>query len=349
MATRSIATLSISFGLVSIPVRLYSATESASAIRFRLMTPGGARVRQTYVTDALPTGDGDDDGDVAAPMRPAPTPAPTEAAAPAEASGRRRATAVVEPEPEPEPDAPVERRAMLKGYEFEKGRFVLFSDAELKALQAESRQTIDIVSFIPNDAVDPIHYDKPYFLAPDRRGAKPYSLLLRAMQDTGRCALAKWAWRAKEYVVQIRPTAGGLVLQQLLYADEVRDIGALDIELAPVSEPELKLARQMIAQLSADRYDATAFVDEEKQRILDAVERKIAGQEVVRHGAAARDAVAGGAEVVDLMAALRASLALPELRPNGRKPAKRSGTAREAPPVPATTAMPRAARTSRRG
>jgi len=198
----------------------------------------------------------------------------------------------------------VDRDDIVKGYEFEKGRFVLFTPAELKALQEASRQTIDIVSFIPERAVDPIYYDRAYFLAPDKRGEKTYSLLLAAMRRSERSALAKWAWRAKEYVVQIRPAEGGLVLQQLLYADEVRSLADLDVPLVEVKEPELKLALQLIEQISEAAYDPTRFVDEEKARILAAVERKIAGEQVI---ATVPPAPVGG-QVIDLMAALRASL-----------------------------------------
>jgi DNA end-binding protein Ku len=217
---------------------------------------------------------------------------------------------------------------MVKGYEFEKGQFVLFTDEELKALAEESRQTIDIVSFIPERSVDPLYYDKPYFLAPDKRGAKPYSLLLQAMKATGRCALAKWAWRSKEYVVQVRPAEGGLVLQQLLYADEVRSIADLHVDLVPVSAAELTLAKQIIEQISADSYDPRAFVDEEKQRILAAVERKVAGKQIVTHEHHA--AVPGGGQVLDLMEALRASLGASPRKPapsataTDRKPPQRA-------------------------
>ena len=193
---------------------------------------------------------------------------------------------------------------MVKGYEFEKGKFVLFTPEELKALQEASRQSVDIVSFIPERSVDPIYYDKAYYLAPDQRSSKTYSLLHAAMQASGRVALAKWAWRAKEYVVQIRPAGAGFVLQQLLYADEVRAIDELAIELAPVGATELALALRLIEQIAADGYDPHQFVDEEKQRILAAVERKIAGRKVV----AQPSAPAPSAEVIDLVAALRASL-----------------------------------------
>ena len=344
MAARSIASLSLTFGLVSIPIKLYSATESSSAVRFKLMGPGGARVRQTYVADALP-----------AAQEPEPVAAPEPAPSPsrARASERTSSSSVVDmpvraaqpPEPPGEQielEAPISRSDMVKGYEFQKGQFVLFSPEELKALESESRQTIDIVSFIPAGSVDPIYFDKPYFLAPDKRGAKPYSLLVRAMQDTGRCALAKWAWRPKEYVVQVRAAEGGLVLQQLLYADEVRSIKALEIDLVQVSDAELALAKQIIEQISAESYDPTEFIDEEKQRILDAVERKIAGKEIITHEHPA--AATAGGEVVDLMAALRASLAAPAPAKTSasspseskRKPPRRSTSAAEpvAPAVP---------------
>jgi DNA end-binding protein Ku len=201
-------------------------------------------------------------------------------------------------------DSIVERSEMVKGFEYEKGKFVVFTAEELKALQSESRKTIDIVSFIPEKAVDPIYYDKAYLLAPDRRGSKPYYLLLRAMRDTGRCALAKWAFRSKEYVVQIRAAEGGMILQQLFYAEEVRSLSDLDIEATPVGDAELSLAKQLIAQISADSYDPSEFVDEEKRRIWAAVEKKIAGKQL-------RPATASASpdrKVVDLLGALRASL-----------------------------------------
>ena len=241
----------------------------------------------------------------------------------------------------------IERGEMVKGYEFQKGQFVLFSPSELQALEAQSRHTIDIVSFIPEQSVDPIYFDKAYFLAPDKRGAKPYSLLHHAMKRTGRCALGKWAWRAKEYVVQIRSAKGGMVLQQLLYADEVRSVDALGIDLVAVGDTELKLATELIERIAAPAYDPTAFVDEEKQRILAAVERKIAGEQVVSHAGA--DQPTTSAEVVDLVEALRASLAKapPAVRPKrsssgdvtklpllkDRKPARRASARPEAKPA----------------
>ena len=282
MAARSIASLSLSFGLVSIPVKLYSATESSAAIGFNMLHTCGSRVRQQYIC-------------------------------------------VKE-------NVPVERADMIKGYEFDKDRYVTFKPEELKALENAARHTIDIVSFIPIAAVDPIYYDKAYYLAPDKRGAKPYQLLLEAMRESGRCALARWAWKGKEYVVQVRPADDGLVLQQLLYADEVRSLKDIEIEKAPVTKPELGLALQLIDQIAADSYDPKEFVDEEKQRILAAIDQKVAGNEIAESTA---PAPAGG-QIIDLMEALRASL-------GGKKPAQAAKAALAAAPAAAAAAAPEAA------
>jgi len=255
-AARSIASLTLSFGLVSIPIRLYSATESSSSVKFNLLAQDGSRLKQQYVS---------------------------------------------------EKDQKVVARAdMVKGYEVEKDRFVLFTAEELKALEEGSSHVIEIVSFIPEKAIDPLFYDKAYMLAPDKRGGKPYRLLMEAMRKSGRCALAKWAWKAKQYVVQVRAAEDGLVLQQLLYADEVRSLKDLNIEEVAISPAELQLALQLIDQISQDTYDPTLFEDEEKKRVLAAIDAKIAGEEVVA-SAHSEDAVAGG-QVIDLMAALQASL-----------------------------------------
>src|SRR5438045_5042738 len=231
MAARYLASLSLSFGLVSIPVKVFSATESSSGVSFNLLHNCGSRMKQQYV--CLKEG-------------------------------------VV-----------VERADMVKGYEFDKDRYVTFQPAELKALEESARHTIDIVSFIPLAAVDPIYYDKTYFLAPDKRGAKPYRLLLEAMRESGRCALARWVWKGKQYVVQVRAGDDGLILQQLLYAAEVRSMKELDIEKADIQKPELQLALQLIDQISADSYDPAAFEDEEKKRVLAAIDEQIPGKDIV--------------------------------------------------------------------
>ncbi|CAN7598480.1 Ku protein [Variovorax paradoxus] len=255
MAARSIASLTLSFGLVSIPVRLYSATESASEIRFNMLTKNGERVKQQYISEKT-----------------------------------RKV---------------VERSDMVKGYELEKDHFVLFTLEELKALEEGSSHVIEIVAFVPIKTIDPVFYDKAYLLAPDKRGGKPYALLAEAMRKSGRCALAKWAWKAKQHVVQVRPVEDGLILQQLLYADEVRSLQDLDIEKVTVAPAELRLALQLIDQISQDTFDPTQFEDEEKQRVLAAIDEKIAGKQIV--ASAHSEDVATG-QVIDLMDALKASI-----------------------------------------
>ena len=256
MAARSIASLTLGFGLVSIPVRLYAATESAASVKFNLLAKDGSRVKQQYVSE--------------------------------------------------KDQSVVPRSDMVKGYEVEKDKFVLFSAEELKKLEEGSSHAIEIVAFVPEKSVDPRYYDKAYLLAPDKRGGKPYALLLEAMRSSGQSALAKWAWKAKQYVVQVRSTDEGLVLQQLLYAEEVRSFAELAIEPVNVSKAELQLALQLIDQISEPAYDPSQFKDEEKVRVLAAIDAKIAGQEVVA-STHSEEAPAGG-QIIDLMAALQASL-----------------------------------------
>ena len=276
MAARSIASLSISFGLVNIPVRLYSATESSASVKFNMLRKDGSRLKQQYVADV--------DGKV------------------------------------------VPRDEMVKGYEFEKDHFVMFAPEELKALEEGANPNIEIVSFIPEKSVDPLYYDKPYLLAPDKRGGKPYHLLQEALRSSGKCALAKWSWKSKQYVVQIRATEDGLVLQQLLYAEEVRSLKDLDIDPAPVSQAEMQLALQLINQSSEESYDPTQFKDEEQGRVLAAIDEKIAGKAIV--ASARGEAVTAGGQVIDLMDALKASL-------GGGKAKAASAPAKTKPPAEA--------------
>ncbi|MGO4328531.1 Ku protein [Cupriavidus sp. 2TAF22] len=288
MAARSIASLSLSFGLVSIPVKVYSATESKAGVSFNLLHKGcGSRLKQQYVC-----------------LR---------------------------------EDVVVDRADMVKGYEFEKDHYVVFEPEELEVLDATAQHTIDIVSFMPSGAIDPIYFEKAYYLGPDRRGAKPYNLLAEAMRQTGTCALARWVWKGKQAMVQVRVGADGLILQQLLYADEVRSMTDLHVEKADVQPAELALAQQLIEQNSVDGYDSSAYVDEEKERILAAIDKKIAGKKITV--AEERTAEGGGAEVIDLMAALRASVGQRKraaataatAEPKERKSAKRATPAAPAP------------------
>ncbi|MET0517724.1 MAG: Ku protein [Burkholderiaceae bacterium] len=261
MATtaRSIASLTLSFGLVNVPVRLYSATESGSELQFKLLDKDGGRLKQQYVNE------------------------------------RSRKV--------------VERKDMVKGYEVEPDHFVLFSPAELKELEDASSHVIEIVAFVPLASIDPLFYDKSYLLAPDKRGAKPYALLREAMRKAGRCALAKWAWKARQNIVQIRASADGLVLHQLRYADEVRSLRELDIEREEVKPAELQLALQLVDQIASDEFNPADFEDEEKQRVLAAVEQKVKGKRIV--ASSPREDGPASAQVIDLMEALRSSLGRP--------------------------------------
>jgi len=280
---RSIASATISFGMVSIPVDIYPATQSNAGISFNLLHKTcGSRLKQQYVCMK--------DGVV------------------------------------------VDRADMVKGYEFTEDRYVTFTKEELKALEEPPTHMIEITEFVAAEAIDPIYYDKAYYLAPGKGGAKPYALLRQAMQEEQRFGLGKWASRGKQYIVELRPIADGIVLQQLLYADEVRGMSDLGIDKGEVRGPELKLARQLIEQISADKFDPTHYQDEEKKRIEAAIQKKIEGEQI----AVSPDEGKGGAQIIDLMDALRASLEkggkqAPAQKPAERKPPKRA--AAEAKPA----------------
>ncbi|MGQ0546980.1 MAG: non-homologous end joining protein Ku [Betaproteobacteria bacterium] len=273
MAARSIASLTISFGMVSIPVKLYSATEASRAMSFNLLHKAcGSRLRQQYFC-------------------------------------------VKE-------EVPVAREDMAKGYEFAKDQYVMFAPEELKALEEAGTHSAEITEFVPAKAIDPVYYDKAYYLGPDKGGAKPYALLARALKESGRCALGRWAARGKQYIVLIRPLdtglVEGLVMQQLLYAAEVRSINDLDIPKTEVKAAELKLAQQLIEQQAVDKFNPAAYTDEVRARIEAAIQKKVEGQEITM-----AEAPEQGAQVIDLMEALRASLE--------KKPAKKSEAPKATP------------------
>jgi DNA end-binding protein Ku len=285
MAARSIASLTVSFGLVSIPVKLYSATESSKAISFNMLHKAcGSRLKQQYICL--------------------------------------------------KEEVPVPREDMVKGYEFAKDQYVTFTPEELKALEETGTHTADITEFVPVESIDPVFFDKAYYLAPDKGGAKPYALLTKALRESGRCALGRWAARGKQYIVMIRAVDDGLVMQQLLYAAEVRSIKEIDIPATDVKDAELKLAQQLISQLASDTFNPAGYTDEVRARVEAAVQKKVEGQEITM-----TEAPAGGGQVIDLMEALRASLdkkaAAPakakqaETPAEARKPAKRAQPAAE--------------------
>jgi DNA end-binding protein Ku len=255
---RPIAGATISFGLVSIPVRLYPATQSSGAISFNLLHKKcGSRLKQQYIC--------------------------------------------------PRDNEIVTRDEMVKGYEFAKDQYVTFTAEELKALEEKATQSIDIDAFVPLDKIDPVYFEKPYYLSPEKGGDKAYRLLTEAMRDTGRAALARYAARGKQYLVMLRPSTDGraLILQELLYADEVRSLAEVPLPDGEARDAELKLAKQLIDQITAETFDPSQYHDEVKERIRADIEKKVQGQDISETA----PAPAEPARVIDLMAALKASLA----------------------------------------
>jgi DNA end-binding protein Ku len=288
MAARSIASLTISFGLVSIPVKLFSATEASKALSFNLLHKGcGSRLKQQYLCL--------------------------------------------------KEEIPVAREDMVKGYEFAKDQYVIFTPEELKAMEEAGTHMAEITEFVPIDSIDPVYFDKAYYLGPDKGGAKPYALLAKALRESERCALGRWAARGKQYIVMIRPVEDGLVMQQLLYADEVRSIKDIEIPPTDVKDAELKLAKQLIDAQASDTFDPAAYRDEVRARVEAAVQKKVEGQEITL-----LEAPEAGAQVIDLMEALRASLERKAVPPSkakaasgeGRKPPKRAQAAEPAAATP---------------
>jgi DNA end-binding protein Ku len=194
---------------------------------------------------------------------------------------------------------------MIKGYEFEKDRFVTFTKEELKALEQASTGAIEITEFVPASSIDPVYYEKAYYLGPDKGGAKPYRLLAEAMRDSERSAIGRWAARGKQYLVNIRVLEHRLILQELLYADEVRPIDEVEVPDATVNSKELALAKQLIDSITSKGFDPTQYKDDVQERIEAQIQKKVEGEEItVPEGAAAP----AGAKVIDIMDALRASL-----------------------------------------
>jgi DNA end-binding protein Ku len=252
---RAIATGQIAFGLVSIPVKLFSAAETSEKISFNMLHKDcGSRIQQQLFC--------------------------------------------------PRDERTIDRTEVAKGYEFSKGQYVLFNEDELKALEEKSTQQIDITEFVKSDQIDPIFFAKPYYLGPDKGGSRAYSLLARALEETGRWAVAKYAARGKGYLVVIRPLGKGLVMQQLYYPNEVRSIDEIDLGDTDVKENELRMAVQLAEMSASDSFDPAQYRDEVQERMRGLIQQKIEdGQEITN--ALVEEPKA---QVIDLMEALRKSL-----------------------------------------
>lgn len=268
MSARPIASGTISFGLVTIPIKLFASTDSAAKISFnQLHEKCKTRVRQQLIC--------------------------------------------------PNCDEVVPREDIVKGYQFAKDQYVLFDRQELDSLEVQATHSIDIQEFVPLDQVDPVFFQRSYFLGPDRNGDRPYKLLSQTLRETKRAAVGQYAARGKQYLVLVRPYDEGLIMEQLFYEDELRDFGEIPLGDVEVKDAELKLARQLVEQTSVDAFDPSQYEDQTRAQMLEMINQKIEGQEI-----SAPPAAAPKAQIIDLMEALKASLS--EEGKKERKPPKAS-------------------------
>jgi DNA end-binding protein Ku len=257
MPARTLGNATISFGLVSVPVNLYSTAESKATVSFNMLHKKcNTRVKQQYICPK-------DDNEV------------------------------------------VERGDMVKGYEFAKDQYVVFSTEEIKALDEKATGMIDIIEFVPLAKVDREYVDRSYFLGPDKGGDRAYRLLAAALADTGKAALGQYAAKGKQYLVLLRPKDGVIVMEQLHYADEVRAPSEVTIPEGEVKPMELALAKQLIEQTATDSFEPAKFKDTVRERQMELIQKKIEGQDITQIEAPADT----GGKIIDLMEALKASLA----------------------------------------
>jgi DNA end-binding protein Ku len=282
MPAHSIGSGTLSFGLVSIPVKMFTAASSASLSFNLLHEKCGGRIKQQQVCPAC--------------------------------------------------NEVLERTSLVKGYEFAKEQYVRFTEEELKRLETEASRMIDIAEFVPLEKVDPIYFEKTYYLGPDKGGDKAYRLLRDAMVKTDRVALAKYVMRGKENLVLIRATDEGLMLHTMYFADEIRDFGEIDKgQDATVKPNELQLAERLIDELSSKEFKPEQYHDEYRDRLLEVVESKVEGKEITSIAPQEQRT-----QVIDLMEALKQSLETRTAkgsRSETKKPAAKSsrgaGTAKE--------------------
>jgi len=273
-APRSIGSLTVSFGLVAIPVKLFTATQSQNSISFNMLHKTcGSRLRQQYVCI--------------------------------------------------KEDVIVERDDMVKGYEFAKDQYVRFTPEEIKALEEAGSHSVEISEFVPVESIDPVYFDKTYYLSPDKGANKPYALLIEAMNEAKLAAVGRWATRGKAYIVLIRSINNVLTMQQLHFAADVRPSTEVDVPKTEVKAQELKLAKQLIEQQTSAKFDPAAYTDEHRGRIQAEIQKKVEGQEI----SVAEIEPESTGKVIDLMEALRASL---ERTESAKETAAKLGPRKEA-------------------
>jgi len=269
MALRPLRNATITFGLVSIPVRFYTATKSED-IHFNLLHEScGSRVNRKWWC--------------------------------------------------PHHEKIVDSDELIRGYALSKGKYVTFTDDEIETLETDDNRALDIVEFLTLDQIDPVFFEKAYFLGPAPGGGKTYKLLSTAMKKEGKVALARWVAAGREHLVVIRPYEDGIILHTMFYADEVRDFDAIDREGAgEVRDKEMKLAEMLINELSEKKFNPVQFKDEYRERLLDRIRAKSHGKTIV---AEEKEEEKGG-EVIDIMEALRRSLGGGSTKP--KRPARRA-------------------------
>jgi DNA end-binding protein Ku len=272
---RAIWSGAISFGLVNIPVKLYSAV-SKKTVRFhQIDAESGQRIRQQRVNPG---------------------------------SGE---------------EVPYEQ--IVKGYEISPDRYVTITPEELESLEPQKTRTIDIEEFVDLEQIDPIYYDHPYYLAPDKGAAKAYKLLLDAMEEADKVAIARVVIRSKENLVALRSYGGAITMETMLFPDEVTQPDSIE-ELSAVdgdvktTKRELDMAKQLIESLSGD-FDPSGYRDEYRDRVLDLIERKAAGETIT-----IEEPVAEQKEVPDLMAALEASISASKSPPKKKAASQGNGS-----------------------
>ena len=282
MPARSIASATISFGLVSVPVNLFSSSESSASVSFNMLhAKCGSRLKQQYLCAS--------EGTV------------------------------------------VEKDEIAKGYEFSKGQYVKFTPEEIKALDEKATNAIDIAEFVPLAAVDRIYLEKVYYLGAGKGGDRAYRLLVAALADTGRAALGQYSARGKQYLVLVRPMGDMLVMEQLHYAGELKSADEVPLPEVALKDAELALARQLIEQASVEEFRPENYHDTVRERVLEAIQQKVEGQDIT-----AAPAEAPQTKIIDLMDALKASLAKrgTSCREEARKTAAAKSAEEEPPAKP---------------
>ncbi|MCU1245385.1 MAG: Ku protein [Acidobacteria bacterium] len=288
MALRPLRNATISFGLVSIPVRFYTATKSEDVHFHLLHASCGTRVQRKWWC--------------------------------------------------PHHEKIVDADELIRGYAISKSKYVTFSDEEIEALESDDNRALEITEFLDLGQIDPVFFEKAYFLGPAPGGGKTYKLLAVAMEKQGKVALARWVAANREHLVILRPFEKGLVLHTMYYADEVRDFSAVDKEDVQIREKELKLAELLINELSEKKFNPLQYKDDYRERLLDRIKTKAQGKVIT---AEEKEEERGG-EVIDIMEALRRSLGGGSVAKPRRAAAKRS-----AAPAAKTRSTASRTRTSR--